>query len=277
MPNQKSLSSTKSSESYPEPGELVLATVRSIFRQGAFVTLDEYGNKRGLLHLSEISLKWVRNIRDYVKEGQKVVLMVLRVNPSRGHIDLSLRRVKDHDRKEKLKEVKQKQRAEKLLDLLAKNVNKPRDEIEKEVSQKILAKFETIYEGLEAISVDEETLQKLNISKEFQSPLLELIRKSIKLPFVEINGYAKIISYEPNGIEIIKQTLEKIENYNDTDEAKINVSYVSAPIYSVKVKAREYKIAERILREAVEKGINYIKKHRGFGEFHRKLEEKKTT
>ncbi|HIE33962.1 MAG TPA: S1 RNA-binding domain-containing protein, partial [Candidatus Altiarchaeales archaeon] len=100
------MSERKKESRYPEPGELVIATVQNIFKQGAFVTLDEYGNKRGMLHLSEISLKWVRNIRNYVKEGQKVVLLVLRVNPERGHIDLSLRRVSDAQRKAKLQEVK---------------------------------------------------------------------------------------------------------------------------------------------------------------------------
>ena len=64
-----------SKEEYPEQGELVLGTVKSIFNQGAFIDLDEYTGRRGMLHISEITLKWVRNIRDYVKENQKVVLI----------------------------------------------------------------------------------------------------------------------------------------------------------------------------------------------------------
>lgn len=95
---------------FPKEGEFVLGTVQSLFKQGAFITLDEYKGQRGMLHLSEISLKWVRNIRDYVKEGQKVVLLVLRVDPSRGHIDLSLRRVNEAQKKQKLQDVKQEQR-----------------------------------------------------------------------------------------------------------------------------------------------------------------------
>ncbi len=45
----------------------------------------------GLLHVSEISSSWIRNIRDFVREGQKMVLKVLRVDLEKGHIDLSLR------------------------------------------------------------------------------------------------------------------------------------------------------------------------------------------
>ena len=102
---------SKPENRYPEAGEYVIGTVDSIFKQGAFITLDEYLGKKGMLPLSEISLKWVRNIRDYVREGQKVVLLVLGVNPERGHIDLSLRRVVDAKRKEKLQQVKQLQRS----------------------------------------------------------------------------------------------------------------------------------------------------------------------
>ncbi|RJS86435.1 S1 RNA-binding domain-containing protein, partial [Candidatus Bathyarchaeota archaeon] len=46
---------------WPEVGELVVATVRRIESYGAYVTLDEYDDKEGLLHISEISPSWVRN------------------------------------------------------------------------------------------------------------------------------------------------------------------------------------------------------------------------
>ena len=74
---------------YPEVGDLVIATIESVTTYGAYARLDEY-NKQGLLHVSEISSSWIRNIRDYVREGQKTVLKVLRVDPEKGHVDLSL-------------------------------------------------------------------------------------------------------------------------------------------------------------------------------------------
>ncbi|MHC1564487.1 MAG: S1 RNA-binding domain-containing protein, partial [Candidatus Hecatellaceae archaeon] len=80
-------------EELPEPGELVIATVNKITGYGAYLGLDEYGGIEGFLHISEVSTSWVRNIRDYVRPGQKLVLKVLRVNRERRHIDLSLRRV----------------------------------------------------------------------------------------------------------------------------------------------------------------------------------------
>ena len=81
-------------ESWPEVGDLVVATVQRIVGYGAYVTLDEYEDKEGLLHISEISSSWVRNIRNHVRERQKVVLQVLRVDAAHGQVDLSLRRVR---------------------------------------------------------------------------------------------------------------------------------------------------------------------------------------
>ncbi|HVO36618.1 MAG TPA: S1 RNA-binding domain-containing protein, partial [Candidatus Acidoferrum sp.] len=64
---------------WPEPGDLVIATIQSVTDYGAYAKLDEY-DKQGLLHISEISSSWVRNIRDFVRENQKIVLKVLRVD-----------------------------------------------------------------------------------------------------------------------------------------------------------------------------------------------------
>ncbi|MGC8849674.1 MAG: S1 RNA-binding domain-containing protein, partial [Candidatus Bathyarchaeia archaeon] len=78
---------------YPEVGDLIIGTVKRIVGYGAYVSLDEYPGKEGLIHISEVSTKWVRNIKDHLREGEKLVLKVLRIDPSRGQIDLSLRRV----------------------------------------------------------------------------------------------------------------------------------------------------------------------------------------
>ena len=76
----------------PEENEVILCTVKKILPHSIFVDLDEYENKEGLIHISEISPGRVRNIRDFVKEGKKIVCKVLKIRDA-GHIELSLRRV----------------------------------------------------------------------------------------------------------------------------------------------------------------------------------------
>lgn len=256
---------------YPEEGELVLGTVESIFKQGAFITLDEYGGKKGLLHLSEISLKWVRNIRDYVKEGQKVVLLVLGVNPERGHIDLSLRRVTEAQKKEKLQEIKQKQRGRKLLELAAKEFKLSESELDK-IEEEITEKFGSLYSGLEMIASDNSKIEQLDIRQDLKPGLSKLISNNIKAPTVTITGYVELKSYAASGVDDIKAALSRM--VLKEKDCIIDVSYISAPIYRLKATAGDYKTAERALKNAAEAGIAYLHEHNGFGEYYRKLPEK---
>ena len=107
---------------FPEEGELVVCTVQSVKNFGAFVTLDEYGNKEGFVHVRDVATGWVKYIRDYIREGQKVVCKVLGVDQSKGHIDLSLKSVNEHQRREKIQQWKNETKAEKLLASLAKRL-----------------------------------------------------------------------------------------------------------------------------------------------------------
>ncbi|HDN82924.1 MAG TPA: translation initiation factor IF-2 subunit alpha [Candidatus Altiarchaeales archaeon] len=257
-------------DEYPEVGELVIGTVESVFKQGAFISLDEYGGKRGLLHISEISLRWVRNIRDYVKEGQKVVLMVLNVNPERGHIDLSLRRVTEAQRREKLKEVKRRQRAEKLLELFAKNMKINKRKVMKVLGEKLIDRFGSLYDGLESILIDDKALEQLDIPQEWKEPLFKLVKENIKSPYVTISGYIKLRTLKPNGVEHIKEALEEIEKFREKDvNADVMVFYESPPLYRLRVKAQDYKVAEKFLRKAAEKGIEKMLSLGGEAEFFR--------
>ena len=260
---------------YPEPGEYVIATVESIFKQGSFVTLDEYGNKRGMLPLSEISLKWVRNIRDYIKEGQKVVLMVLGVNPARGHIDLSLRRVTDAKRKEKLQQIKRLQRAEKLLDLLATDLSAQKKDVEEKIHKPLSQKYPTLYDGLEAVAADDRKADELGLEPKWRDAFIEIVRKNIKPPFVYIAGYVELRSYEPSGAVIIKDALRKIESHKTDADTKIEVAYISPPNYRVRIRSTDYKSAEKVLKNSTDEGIEHMHKHSSIGEFHRVIEETK--
>ena len=83
--------------------------------------LLEYG-EQGLVHISEIAPGRIRNIRDYVSEDRQIICKVLRIDQQKGHIDLSLRRVNSHQRVAKLEEIKQENKAETLVQNLAKKV-----------------------------------------------------------------------------------------------------------------------------------------------------------
>ena len=72
------------------PGDRLTGTVRRLTDYGAFVDL---GGVDGLLHISEMSWMRINHPKEMFKEGQKIEVMVLRLDPGNGKISLGHRQV----------------------------------------------------------------------------------------------------------------------------------------------------------------------------------------
>ena len=75
-----------------EPGMELKGTVRNIVDFGAFVDIGVHQD--GLVHISELSDRYVKHPLDVVKVGDIVNVMVLSVDEKRGKISLSMRKCK---------------------------------------------------------------------------------------------------------------------------------------------------------------------------------------
>jgi len=71
-------------------GEIYPVKITRITNFGAFCEI--FPGKIGLIHISEISHKFVKNIRDFVKEGEIVQAKVINIDPA-GRITLSIKQV----------------------------------------------------------------------------------------------------------------------------------------------------------------------------------------
>ena len=74
-----------------EVGSVVDGVVSRITTFGAFVDIE--GGKNGLIHISEISDVYVRDVHDFLSEGDKVQTKVISID-ERGKIALSLKQMK---------------------------------------------------------------------------------------------------------------------------------------------------------------------------------------
>jgi general stress protein 13 len=72
-----------------KPGKIVIGSVTGIVSYGVFVNLDEYYN--GLIHISEISSDYVKNINDYVNIGEKIFVKVIDVDDESYQVKLSIK------------------------------------------------------------------------------------------------------------------------------------------------------------------------------------------
>ena len=254
---------------WPDVGDLVIATVVGITDYGAYVELDEYG-KEGLLHISEVSSSWVRNIRDFVREGQKVVLKVLRVNTEKRHVDLSLRRVTKREKREKILFWKKDRKAESLLRNASEKLNIPLEEVYEKAGTLIEKEFEGIYEGLEKTAKEgADVLLKLGVPEDIALTLEEIAKEKIRIPMVKIKGILELQCTKPNGASLIKEALLSAQKIQDLQETKVRIYVVGPPRYRIVVSAEEYTTAESVLKKATETALENIAKVGGKGAFRR--------
>lgn len=75
-----------------EEGKVVEGVVTSITSFGAFIQLPE--GKTGLVHISEIADTYVRDIRNFINEKDKVKVKILSIEKG-GKINLSMKQVQE--------------------------------------------------------------------------------------------------------------------------------------------------------------------------------------
>lgn len=232
-------------QGFPEEGEFVMCTVSSVQPNGVFVRLDEY-DKVGMINISEVSPGRIRNIRDFVKEGKIIVCKVLRVNLERNHIDLSLRRVSEGMRRNKVNEIKQEQKSEKILEFMAKKLKMPPEKLYSDIFQKISKKYSSLNSCFEDVSADAFNLEEAGIDKKISADLTALIKERIKPTQIEVKKEISLSTYSPEGIEAIKSILMDIEKYCD-------ISYLGGGRYSLSIVSIDYKEANKKMEDIEKK------------------------
>ncbi len=254
----------RKAKEYPEEGEFVVATVKSIHPYGAFLKLDEYPGKEGFMHISEVASTWVKNVRDYVKEGQKVVVKVIRVDPDKGHVDLSLKRVNQQQRKAKLQEYKRAQKAENLLKMAAENIDKDFETAWKEVWVPLEEEYGEVYAAFEDAAQNGMDVLKGVISDEWIEVLKPIIEAYVEIPTVTIDAEFEITVPKSNGVEIIKEALIRArDRANEEKEIDVKFSYQGAPRYRIDITAPDYYKAEEVLEDIADEILRTIKEAGG--------------
>jgi len=216
-----------------------------------------------------VATGWVKYIRDHIREGQKSVCKVLAVDSERGHIDLSLKQVNEHQKREKIQEWKNEKKAEKLLEIVGTKMGKTLDEAYDAVGDKIVDEYGTLYNAFEQVNANPESLKELGVDKKWAAAVTEVASENIQIPSVTIDGMLELRCPGSDGIDHIKKALKA----GLDSEIEATVHYLGAPRYKVTVTAGDYKTAEQELKETVKTMTQSIEKHGGSAIFKRKEEK----
>ena len=247
-------------QGFPEIDEFVFCTVTSVQSHSVFVKLEEYGLS-GMIHISEVAPGRIRNIRDFVVENKPVVCKVMTINPERGHIDLTLRRVTESQRRAKLNEIKQEQKAEKIVELVARQLTIQPPQLYSQLWEAISGKFHSLFEAFLALAKGDILIGDLKLPKQVSDAINEAVMQRIKPPVVELKGKLTLASYDPDGVSIVKEALKKAVSEG------ASVSYLGSGAYLFRVVAENYKSGEQVMAKASSAAITFIQGKGGEGQF----------
>ncbi|MBS3069146.1 translation initiation factor IF-2 subunit alpha [Candidatus Micrarchaeota archaeon] len=240
----------------PEQDELVLATVKKIMPYGAFCTLDEYGNREAFVHISEVAPRWIKNIHEFLHEGQHVVAKIYQIVAEKNQVDLSLKRVSDSERKMKLESVKKEKRAQKLFEVALKQAKSTGTEAAA-ARVKLEGKYGDLISAFEEMSQNgEKAIEGLGIEKGLVKALLEICTKNIKKASAQLRGVLSLVSYSEEGIEEIKAILAHLKA---PEGVQAQISYLGAPRYQITVVAPDFKVAQKAIETLVEQADSAAK------------------
>jgi len=76
-----------------EVGDVLSGKVTGVQAYGAFVALDE--ETQGLVHISEITYGYVKDVSEFLSVGQEVEVKVLEIDEAAGKISLSIRALQE--------------------------------------------------------------------------------------------------------------------------------------------------------------------------------------
>ncbi|MBU3904808.1 MAG: S1 RNA-binding domain-containing protein [Nanoarchaeota archaeon] len=234
-------------EKYPRRGEMVIATVTKVNPFSATVRLDEYNNIEGMIHVSEVARRWVKDIKKVVKVGQKIVPAVMRVDYEKGHVNLSLKRINKYDADEKLKEYKREQKADRMLRVFAKRSKIDINKAYEKVGYKLREEFGELFKAFQEAALEgENVLVEKGIDKKDAEVLTKVAKDQLEAKEQKMKKTVMIKSYAPDGVNMIKKALQEVEKKFD-----VEIRYVSAPEYSITLKTKSAKEGDRILSESV--------------------------
>ena len=204
--------------------------------EGTSVFVEIEGEKRrGTMTMSEVAAGRIRNLREYVSPGRKIVCKVLRVVPD--HIELSLRRVTASEREQVLQSYKKERAFASVLEVVG---EKPED---------IIAKIKEDYDIVDFVEQARSDAKILEsyVSKEKAKKISEIIAEK-EARERSVSKKFNLKSDSEKGISELKEILS-------IEDAEIH--YLGSGQFSISVSGRDLKDAGgnvvRILEEIEEK------------------------
>jgi translation initiation factor 2 subunit 1 len=215
-----------------EEGQIVQCIVDKILGTTIFLRIN--GGGEGTMTTSEVSPGRIRNLRDYVVPGKKIVCKILRIDGNR--IYLSLRRVTQSEKKELLDKINK----ERSYTAILKTV------LGKEGSVGIINKIREDYaiiDFFEELKIDNKLIEKY-VDKKDSEKIVKILESKKEKP-KELRQIFHLSSKSPEGIKIVKEIIQ------GACQKSCNTLYLAAGRYRITLIGEDFKKLKTELGETL--------------------------
>jgi len=248
----------------PDRGEIVICRVTKILDYGVFAELLDFEGLSGFVHISQVASSWIKNIRNFVKEGQIRAAKVVNVDLDKKQVDLSLNRVPPAVEKSKIDEWRQMKKPLRFIEIMAKEKKTDFDTAWKEIAEPLLKNYDSLHTAFEKILVEGDSAAE-GISKDWLKVVNSVLSKRMAMPKKTVHGKLTLSSMAPDGILRIKKALAKGDKAAKSGEMELY--YNGSGKYSLSVTSTDYKKAESEMKGIADAVLKEITSSGGKGEF----------
>jgi translation initiation factor 2 subunit 1 len=234
----------KAQRSMPRPGELVIAQVSKIMQFGAYCKLLEYNGLEVFIPIREVSSGWIKNIHEFLHNGQKLVCKITYIDNQKGTIDASVKKVMPKESKDKLGTYNLEKRFALLVSKMIKDLGeeKQKDKIAADISSEFGSYAQLYFDLTEGTARFDE------------SRLPKKLKDSLKTFITEQNEKKrhKVLYVLEMAVEDTEDGITKINKaLKNAESAGVEISYISSPKYRMVAEGKDYKDSEEKVKEAV--------------------------
>lgn len=124
-----------------------------------------------------------------------------------------------------------------------------------EIQNLLIEEFGSYTKVFETALKNKELLERKDVPKDWIGAIIDIAKKNYADKVFDVKGNLEIKCYSSDGIEVIKKALGNAKN--------VEVTYISAPKYTISASGKNYKEVEAVVRSAGEQITNDIVKHNG--------------
>ncbi|TYJ53029.1 hypothetical protein B9479_006359 [Cryptococcus floricola] len=248
---------------YPEVDQLVMVQVQSIEDMGAYVKLLEYDNIEGMILLSELSRRRIRSVQKLIRVGRNEVVVVMRVDPDKGYIDLSKRRVSAEEVVKCEEQYEKGKAVDSIVTQVAKKGGVTPESLYEKIAWPLHRQYGHAYEAFKlSISEPDVVFGSLGLDDETLNDLRAGIARRLTPKPVKVRADIEVKCFSYAGIDAIKRALTAGEAVS-TAEVPIKVRLVAPPLYVMSTTSTDKNGAIELMEKAVEVISESIKADKG--------------